>query len=104
MFCCRRSGSSYTASVPNQIGLCVMRGMQRLRGDKIFFIATVGGNFVISLVLGSVFYDLPTTAESMNSRCVVLFFAVLFNALSSALEVSPRRRDVSTWHTKLTLL
>lgn len=41
----------------------------------------------MSLVLGSVYFDLPSTAESMNSRCSVLFFAILFNGLSSALEV-----------------
>ncbi|KAK4242765.1 ABC-2 type transporter-domain-containing protein [Achaetomium macrosporum] len=83
----RRSGSCYTTSVPTQVGLCVMRGLQKLRGDKTFFVATVGSNLVISLVLGSVFYNLPATAESMISRCTVLFFAVLFNALSSSLEI-----------------
>lgn len=71
-----------------QIRLCMTRGFQRLRGDKTFFAITVLGNLAISLVLGSVFYDLPQDTTSMNSRCVVLFFAILFNALSSALEVS----------------
>ena len=70
-----------------QIQLCIGRGIKRLLGDKKFFIITIFGNFFISLVLGSVYFDLPGTAESMNSRCSVLFFAILFNALSSALEV-----------------
>jgi len=63
------------------------RGYQRLMGDKLFFFVTVFGNLVISLVLGSVFYDLPSDASSINSRCILLFFAILFNGLSSALEV-----------------
>jgi hypothetical protein len=70
-----------------QIQLCIGRGVKRLLGDKTFFLATVFGNFFMSLVLGSAYYDLPLTAESLNSRCSVLFFAILFNGLSSALEV-----------------
>jgi hypothetical protein len=70
-----------------QIHICLVRGFQRFRGDMKFPVATVFGNMVISLVLGSVFYDLPPTAEYMNSRNVLLFFAILFNALSSAVEV-----------------
>ena len=71
-----------------QVRLCMTRGFQRLRGDMTFFLVTVFGNLVVSLVLGSVFYDLSGNAADMNSRCVLLFFAILFNALSSALEVS----------------
>jgi hypothetical protein len=63
------------------------RGVQRLLGDKTFFIVTVGGNLFMSLVLGSVYFDLAEAAETMNSRCSVLFFAILFNGLSSSLEV-----------------
>lgn len=57
-------------------------------GDSTFFFATVLGNFFLSLVLGSVFYSLDDSTASFVDRCVLLFFAVLFNALSSALEVS----------------
>lgn len=70
-----------------QVWLCMSRGYQRLMGDKLFFFVTVFGNLVISLVLGSVFYDLPSDASSINTRCILLFFAILFNGLSSALEV-----------------
>ncbi|CAK7210420.1 Multidrug resistance protein [Sporothrix eucalyptigena] len=82
-----RKSSPYTLSFPQQILLCMHRGVQRLRGDATFFVVTVAGNFVVSLVLGSVFYQLPDDASSINSRCIVLFFAILFNALSSALEI-----------------
>lgn len=71
-----------------QIGLCMTRGFQRLAGDKTFFVVTVAANFVISVVLGSIYYNLAPVADSLNSRCVLLYFAILFNALSSALEVS----------------
>ncbi|WAO94325.1 Hypothetical protein NCS54_01190400 [Fusarium falciforme] len=79
--------SPFTISVPMQIRLCMTRGVQRLLGDKTFFIVTVGGNLFMSLVLGSVYFDLAEAAETMNSRCSVLFFAILFNGLSSSLEI-----------------
>ncbi|KAH8695317.1 ABC-2 type transporter-domain-containing protein [Talaromyces proteolyticus] len=79
--------SPYTISVPMQISLCITRGFQRLRGDLTFFFATIFGNLFISLVLGSVFYNLPPTSDSVNNRCILLFFVILFNALSSSLEV-----------------
>lgn len=70
-----------------QISLCISRGFKRLRGDMTFFFATVFGNLAISIVLGSVFYKLPQTSDSMNNRAILLFFVILFNALSSSLEV-----------------
>ena len=83
----RRHKSPYTLSIPLQIQLCMTRGFQRLRGDMTYFIVTVAANFVVALALGSCYYDLDATAETLNSKCILLYFAILFNALSSALEV-----------------
>ncbi|KAL7626532.1 Multidrug resistance protein [Parahypoxylon ruwenzoriense] len=82
-----RNKSPYTISIPMQIHLCMSRGFQRIAGDKTFVVVTVLANFVVSLTLGSIYYNLPPVAESMNSRCVLLYFAIVFNALSSALEI-----------------
>ncbi|KAF7532185.1 hypothetical protein G7054_g8168 [Neopestalotiopsis clavispora] len=82
-----RNKSPYTLSIPMQIQLCITRGFQRLQGDKLFFIVTVAANFIVSLVLGSIFYNMEPVADSLNSRCILLYFAILFNALSSALEI-----------------
>lgn len=84
----RTPKSPYTISVPQQVALCVQRGFQLIEGDKSFFIVTVFGNLLMSLILGSVFYDLSDDSASLNSRCILLFFALLFNALNSSLEVS----------------
>ncbi|KAI9743048.1 MAG: hypothetical protein M1818_003343 [Claussenomyces sp. TS43310] len=81
--------SPYTISIPMQVRLCMTRGFQRLRGELTFPLITVTGNLVISLVLGSVFYDLDETTESFFGRDALLFFAILFNALSNALEILP---------------
>ncbi|KAL4737919.1 ABC-2 type transporter-domain-containing protein [Aspergillus similis] len=79
--------SPYTISIPQQIALCVQRGIQCIDGDKTFPIITILGCFLMSLILGSVFYDLPNDTQSLNSRCILLFFALLFNALNSSLEI-----------------
>ncbi|KAH8816616.1 ATP-binding cassette transporter [Xylogone sp. PMI_703] len=84
-----RSTSPYTISVPMQIKLCMIRGFQRLYAESGFAIITIGGNFLMSLVLGSIFFNLPPDTSSFFGRGTLLFFAILFNALSSALEILP---------------
>ncbi|KAL7273249.1 Multidrug resistance protein [Rhizina undulata] len=79
--------SPYTISVPMQINLCVRRGFQRLQGDLSNFFATVFGNFIMSLILGSVFYNLPDDTSSFYSRGTLLFYAILMNAFLSGLEI-----------------
>lgn len=71
-----------------QIKLCMERGFQRLRGDMSLTLAGMIGNFVLALIIGSVFYNLPSDTGSFYSRGVLLFFAILLSAFSSFLEVS----------------
>lgn len=84
-----RPKSPYTISVPMQIKLCMKRGFQRLQGDASLTVASVIGNTIMALIIGSVFYNLPDNTGSFFSRGALLFFAILLNAFSSALEVSP---------------
>ncbi|KAL4929759.1 ABC-2 type transporter-domain-containing protein [Aspergillus undulatus] len=83
----QRAGSPYTLSVYQQISLCLVRGFQRLRGDASLTTTALIGNFMLSLILGSVFYNLPSDTTSFYSRGVLLFYAVLLSAFSSALEI-----------------
>jgi ATP-binding cassette subfamily G (WHITE) protein 2 (PDR) len=83
----RRPRSPYTISVPMQIRLCMTRGFQRLRGDMSLALSGLIGNFIMALIIGSVFYDLPFDTGSFYSRGALLFFAILLNAFSSSLEV-----------------
>ncbi|KAF9895076.1 hypothetical protein FE257_004705 [Aspergillus nanangensis] len=83
----QRSGSPYTLSVLEQVNLCLVRGFQRLKGDASLTITAIFGNFFISLILGSVFYNLPADTSSFYARGVLLFYAVLLAAFSSALEI-----------------
>lgn len=71
-----------------QIKLCMERGFQRLRGDMSLMLSGMIGNFVTAIIIGSVFYNLPSSTGSFYSRGALLFFAILLNAFSSFLEVS----------------
>ncbi|KAF9000473.1 ABC-2 type transporter-domain-containing protein [Cyathus striatus] len=81
------SRSPYTLSVPMQIQLCFRRAYQRFIADTSTFITMVIGNFIIALIISSIFYNLDSTTNSFYSRGALLFFAVLMNAFASNLEV-----------------
>jgi pleiotropic drug resistance (PDR) family protein len=83
----QRVKSPYTMSVFEQVQLCVSRGFQRLKGDFSLSMSALIGNFIMALIIGSVFYQLPDDTSSFYSRGALLFFAVLLNAFSSALEI-----------------
>ncbi|KAJ6016384.1 hypothetical protein N7540_010975 [Penicillium herquei] len=80
-------GSPYTISTHDQIKLCLIRGFQRLQGDASLPISQLVGNFIMALIIGSVFYNLKDETSSFYSRGALLFFTVLLNAFSSALEI-----------------
>ncbi|KAL4774475.1 ABC-2 type transporter-domain-containing protein [Aspergillus nidulans var. acristatus] len=83
----QRVKSPYTMSVMEQVNLCMIRGFQRLKGDASLTLSQLIGNFIMALVIGSVFYDLDDDTGSFYSRGALLFFAVLLNAFGSALEI-----------------
>jgi hypothetical protein len=83
----QRVTSPYTLSYVGQVKLCLRRGFWRLKGDPSLTLTQLFGNFIMALVISSVFYNLPQTSNSFYSRSAILFFAVLLNAFGSALEV-----------------
>ncbi|PYH42416.1 pleiotropic drug resistance family ABC transporter [Aspergillus saccharolyticus JOP 1030-1] len=83
----QRLKSPYTISVWEQISLCTTRGFQRLKGDMSLTLSALIGNFIIALIVASVFFNLADDTSSFYSRCALLFYAVLLNAFSSALEI-----------------
>ncbi|OQD88934.1 hypothetical protein PENANT_c003G00615 [Penicillium antarcticum] len=82
-----RAASPYTLSYPMQIRLCLWRGFLRLKGDLSMTLATVIGNTAMSLIIASIFYNLEADTDSFFRRGALLFFAILMNAFSSALEI-----------------
>lgn len=84
----QRPGSPFTLSFLQQIRLCLWRGWLRLKGDPSITIGSLVGNFIMSLIVGSVFYNLQPVTSSFYQRGALIFFACLLNAFASALEVS----------------
>ncbi|KAG5929200.1 ZEB2-regulated ABC transporter 1 [Claviceps africana] len=82
-----RKSSPFTLSYTQQIELCLWRGWKRLTGDPSLTVGALIGNFAMSLILGSVFYNLNDTSSSFFQRGALLFFACLMNAFASALEI-----------------
>ncbi|CAJ2504653.1 Uu.00g120470.m01.CDS01 [Anthostomella pinea] len=83
----QRAKSPYTLSYSQQIRLCLWRGWLRLKGDPSITIGALIGNFIMSLIVGSVFYNLQDTTASFFQRGALIFFACLLNAFASALEI-----------------
>jgi ATP-binding cassette subfamily G (WHITE) protein 2 (PDR) len=79
--------SPYTTSFSKQIELCLVRGVQRLRNDLQTPLSAIGGNCVLSIVLGSMFYNMPETTDSFFGRSVLLFFTILLNTFLGSFEV-----------------
>ncbi|KAF8851269.1 putative ABC transporter [Acephala macrosclerotiorum] len=83
----QRVSSPYTLSYVGQVKLCLRRGFWRLKGDPSLTFTQLFGNFMMALVISSVFYNLPQTTDSFFSRSAIIFFAILLNAFGSALEI-----------------
>lgn len=83
----QRPGSPFTLSFLQQIRLCLWRGWLRLKGDPSITIGSLVGNFIMSLIVGSVFYNLQPVTSSFYQRGALIFFACLLNAFASALEI-----------------
>ncbi|SCO92613.1 probable ABC1 transport protein [Fusarium oxysporum] len=79
--------SPFTLSFVQQCQLCLWRAWKRLTGDPGLSIGAFIGNFIMALIIGSVFYNLKDTSDSFFQRGALLFFACLMNAFASALEI-----------------
>lgn len=84
----QRVKSPYTMAYPQQVRLCLWRGWRRLVGDPSFPVGSVVGNFVMALIVSSVYFNLQPNTSSFTQRGSLLFFACLLNAFAAVLEVS----------------
>lgn len=82
-----RAKSSYTVSFDMQVKYIMQRNFLRLKGDPSVTVSNVVCNIVVAIFIGTIFKHLKFDTESFYARTAVLFFAVLFNAFCSLLEV-----------------
>ncbi|KAI0842315.1 BcatrD protein [Hypoxylon sp. FL0890] len=78
--------SPYILAVQKQVTLCVHRGFLRLRHNLAVPVSTIIGNFITSIILGSMFYNMPEDTSSFFGRGVLLFFTSLVNTTLAAFE------------------
>ncbi|KAF1982123.1 hypothetical protein K402DRAFT_397857 [Aulographum hederae CBS 113979] len=79
---------NYTISFPQQVMACTKRQFLVMIGDRQSLAGKWGGILFQALIVGSLFYDLPPTAQGAFPRGGVLFFMLLFNALLALAELT----------------
>ncbi|KAK9447910.1 ABC-2 type transporter-domain-containing protein [Limtongia smithiae] len=84
----KRKNSPYTLSFLMQLKILVRRGFQRQKGDKPFLISSLVSAIAQSLLVGSLFYDIPDSYDGSFSRGGLLFFAMLFFTVQSVAEMA----------------
>ncbi|RFN52729.1 p-loop containing nucleoside triphosphate hydrolase [Fusarium flagelliforme] len=96
----QRIKSPYVLSIPQQIALCVQRAFQSLRSNATLVIIGSLFNAIMALVVGSIFYNLPNTTDSLYSRGALLFFGILLAAFASALErpIVEKHKNYAFYH------
>nr|ACK99557.1 ATP binding cassette transporter Abc1p [Pichia kudriavzevii] len=82
-----RPSSSFRVSYWMQIKLIAQRNIWRTKGDPSIMMFSVIANIIMGLIISSLFYNLSATTGTFYYRSAAMFFAVLFNAFSSLLEV-----------------
>ncbi|CAG9988090.1 unnamed protein product, partial [Clonostachys byssicola] len=83
----QRLRSPYTISYFQQVRLTLWRGYVRLKADPTFTVANLLFNKIVALLLGSMNYGMKDDTSSLYYKGSVVFFAILFNAFASQLEV-----------------
>lgn len=78
----------YTAGLREQVVNCTHRQWQIMMGDRLSLFVKVASAIIQALVCGSLFYDLPSTSQSIFLRPGVLFFPVLYFLLESMSETT----------------
>ena len=78
--------SPYRIRYFEQVGLCIIRSFQRLLNDIPPPLSSIAGNCIVSIILGTMFYDMPDDTSSFFGRGVLLFFTILTNTFLAAFE------------------
>ncbi|KAJ6512909.1 pleiotropic drug resistance ABC transporter [Mycena sanguinolenta] len=83
-----RRSSPYTESIPMQARAVMLRRVQIIQGSMIPTIINVVVFIIQGVITGSVFVNSPDSTSAFFSRGGVMFFALLFSALTSMAEIA----------------
>ncbi|KAH9813379.1 ABC-2 type transporter-domain-containing protein [Melampsora americana] len=73
------NASPYTVNYFRQVAYLVLRQWALIRADIRPYMTKTIVNVMLSLIIGSLFYQLPATTEAAFTRGSVLFLSILFN-------------------------
>lgn len=79
--------SPYTVSFDMQVRYLMQRNIWRMKGDPSVPLFMVVSNVIVSVLIATLFGKIPATTGGFYHKTAVLFFATLFNAFCSLLEV-----------------
>lgn len=71
------SDSSYTTSFPRQVYICAKRQLWQLKGRPTPFYIKTGSTIINALLIGSMFYNQPTTSDGAFSRGGFIFYSAI---------------------------
>ena len=88
-----------------QLKACTIRAFERIIGDKNYIISQFVSVIVQSLVIGSLFYEIPRTTIGSFSRGSLVFFSILFFTFLALADMPSnfQRNAVVTKHVQLHL-
>ncbi|KAF7374594.1 Brefeldin A resistance protein [Mycena sanguinolenta] len=100
-----RRSSPYTESIPMQARAVMLRRLQIIQGSMIPTIINVVVFIIQGVITGSVFVNSPESTSAFFSRGGVMFFALLFSALTSMAEIAAlfAQRPIISRHAKAAL-
>ncbi|KAH8893926.1 ABC transporter-like protein [Thozetella sp. PMI_491] len=80
--------STYPLSWTMEVLICTQRALQRIRNEVGATIGAVIANGILGLVVGSAFYSLPDSTDSLDQRAMLIFFALVVNSFAPAYEIT----------------
>ncbi|QPG73024.1 hypothetical protein FOA43_000328 [Brettanomyces nanus] len=80
--------SKYTVNYFEQLKLCCSRAFYNIINNKAYTVTQLCVAVVQSLVVGSLYYHIPSTTLGAFSRGGVIFFAILYFVIMSLAEIS----------------
>jgi ATP-binding cassette, subfamily G (WHITE), member 2, PDR len=82
-----RKSSPYLLSLWMQLQLCMRRCLQLLWNDRASTVTLALGRIFLALIIGSIYFGMPNSTASLQSRGSIIFLATLMNALMAITEI-----------------
>ncbi|OWB69880.1 hypothetical protein B5S30_g5316 [[Candida] boidinii] len=84
----QRKQSLFVVNYFQQVSYLITRGFQRTRGDMTFTMIFLSSFVTKGFVVGSMYYHIPQSTSGVYSRGGLLFYVLVFCAVTSLAEIS----------------